>query len=187
MLKKINMFLLLSIGIITSLYMPAFAQSADNAFLIAANAKEGKVLNLQSWLAVIGFPAGELDGRTGPGTRETIKEYQKSLNQAQTGGLSAMWEGPLELAVRKKVQDKLKSMQLYDGSADGLKGDKTSSAIKKYAASKGLTVTDTLNATFLATLFNESALQNSIETTDTAVDVANVDILIMLIVQIMLI
>ena len=169
MFKKIGLALVL-IGQST-FFSPSFSAedtSGDHAFLISNNAKEGKMLNLQSWLAVMGFPAGELDGSMGPTTRQTIKDYQKSLKQKETGSLDAKWEAPLEQAVRKKVQTKLKALTLYDGEIDGLHGDKMSAAIKAYAKANGLEDTsDTMNAALLATLFNDSIAENSVETTDT--------------------
>ena len=66
MFKKIGLALVL-IGQST-FFSPSFSAedtSGDHAFLISNNAKEGKMLNLQSWLAVMGFPAGELDGSMG--------------------------------------------------------------------------------------------------------------------------
>lgn len=169
MFKKIGLVIVL-IGQSTFFSSSLFAEemSGDHAFLISNNAKEGKVLNLQSWLAVMGFPAGELDGSMGPMTRQTIKDYQKSLKQKETGSLDAKWETPLELAVRKKVQEKLKSLKFYEGEVDGLHGEKMSAAIKAYAKANDLEdISDTMSAALLATLFNDSITVNSVETTDT--------------------
>lgn len=129
-------------------------------FLIDSNATAGKLLNLQVWLTVAGFPAGTLDGQMGPATRQAIKDFETSIGVKPTGIMSAKWEGPLEKIIWKKVQEKLKQLGLYDQQIDGIPGAGTVDALKSYEESSGLKPQGQLLPETLSTLFNEGQMLN---------------------------
>ena len=141
--------------------------SVESSFLLSKDAKEGKTLDIQAWLAIMGVPAGTLDGDMGPDTRENIKSYQKSIGKKPTGILSADWESVLENKVRKKVQTKLKTLNFYQGKEDGINGSATINAIKAFEKKQNLKVTGTLNAITLVELLNFGVLENSANIVET--------------------
>lgn len=135
-------------------------QSMTAGFLIDSNASAGKLLNLQVWLTLAGFPAGTLDGQMGPSTRQAIKDFESSIGLKPTGIMSAKWETPLEKIVWKKVQEKLKQLELYDQVIDGIPGKSTVDALKAYEESIGLNQNGTLLPETLSMLFNEGQMIN---------------------------
>lgn len=138
-------------------------------FLIDSNASAGKLLNLQVWLTLAGFPAGTLDGQMGPSTRQAIKDFESSIGLKPTGIMSAKWEAPLEKIIWKKVQEKLKQLQLYDQNIDGIPGGSTVDALKSYEESSGITPSGALLPETLSMLFNEGQITNDTAVDDTAI------------------
>ncbi len=136
------------------------SESMTAGFLIDSNASAGKLLNLQVWLTLAGFPAGTLDGQMGPSTRQAIKDFESSIGLKPTGVMSAKWETPLEKVVWKKVQEKLKQLELYDQAVDGIAGKSTVDALKAYEESSGLKPTGALLPETLSMLFNEGQMIN---------------------------
>lgn len=126
--------------------------------LIDGNATPGKLLNLQVWLTLAGFPAGTLDGQMGPATRQAIQDFEKSIGLKPTGYMSTKWEVPLEKIIWKKVQEKLKQLELYDQDVDGLAGAGTYNALKAYEESSGLEPKGVLLPETLSMLFNEGQM-----------------------------
>lgn len=127
-------------------------------FLIDSNATAGKLLNLQVWLTLAGFPAGTLDGQMGPSTRQAIKDYETSIGLKPTGIMSAKWEVPLEKQIWKKVQQKLKQLELYDQDIDGIPGASTVDALKSYEEVSGIKPNGSLLPETLSMLFNEGQM-----------------------------
>lgn len=129
-------------------------------FLIDSNATAGKLLNLQVWLTLAGFPAGTLDGQMGPSTRQAIKDFETSIGLKPTGIMSAKWEAPLEKLIWKKVQEKLKQLKLYDQNVDGIPGASTIDALKSYEEVSGIKPNGSLLPETLSMLFNEGQMTN---------------------------
>lgn len=127
-------------------------------FLIDSNATAGKLLNLQVWLTLAGFPAGTLDGQMGPSTRQAIKDFETSIGLKPTGIMSAKWEVPLEKQIWKKVQQKLKQLELYDQEIDGIPGASTVDALKSYEEVSGIKPNGSLLPETLSMLFNEGQM-----------------------------
>ena len=127
-------------------------------FLIDSNATAGKLLNLQVWLTLAGFPAGTLDGQMGPSTRQAIKDFETSIGLKPTGIMSAKWEVPLEKQIWKKVQQKLKQLELYDQDVDGIPGASTVDALKSYEEVSGIKPNGSLLPETLSMLFNEGQM-----------------------------
>lgn len=46
------------------------------------------IKKVQTQLTYLGFPAGEIDGKMGPNTREAIKAFQRSIGKRPTGHLT---------------------------------------------------------------------------------------------------
>lgn len=138
-------------------------------FLIDSNATAGKLLNLQVWLTLAGYPAGTLDGQMGPSTRQAIKDFEASLGLKPTGIMSAKWEGPLEKLIWKKVQEKLKLLDLYDQNIDGIPGRSTIDALKSYEEVSGIKAKGELLPETLSMLFNEGQMINDHSMDDVAV------------------
>ncbi len=148
------------------------SNQSNNGFLLSDKAKSGKVLNLQAWLALAGWPAGELDGDMGPKTREIIKEYQTSLGQKPTGQLHPDWETVLENKIRINVQQRLNELGFYQGKADGINGLQTHAAIKAFEVAHKIQPTGSLNAFTLAALFSPDAKANPAEASSSTEEVA---------------
>lgn len=147
---------------------PAQNEAMTAGFLIDSNATAGKLLNLQVWLTLAGFPAGTLDGQMGPSTRQAIKDFEASISLKPTGIMSAKWEAPLEKIIWKKVQEKLKQLQLYDQSIDGIPGASTVEALKSYEESSGIAPSGALLPETLSMLFNEGQITNDTSVDDSA-------------------
>lgn len=154
---------------------PTIEEPLTAGFLIDSHAKEGKLLNLQVWLTLAGFPAGTLDGQMGPSTRQAIKEYQTSIGQKPTGSLDAKWESPLEKNIWKKVQEKLKQLKLYDQDIDGIAGASTVNALKAYEESVNLPPKGQLLPETLSTLFNEGQMFNDGSMDDVPIEADNTE------------
>ncbi|MBS7833366.1 peptidoglycan-binding protein [Wohlfahrtiimonas chitiniclastica] len=154
---------------------PTIEEPLTAGFLIDSHAKEGKLLNLQVWLTLAGFPAGTLDGQMGPSTRQAIKEYQTSIGQKPTGSLDAKWESPLEKNIWKKVQEKLKQLKLYDQDVDGIPGASTVNALKAYEESVNLPPKGQLLPETLSTLFNEGQMFNDGSMDDVPIEADNTE------------
>ncbi len=139
-----------------------------SGFLIDSNASAGKLLNLQVWLTVAGFPAGTLDGQMGPSTRQAIKDFEASIGLKPTGIMNVKWEAPLEKLIWKKVQEKLKQLELYDQEIDGIAGASTIDALKSYEEVSDITPSGALLPETLSMLFNEGQMTNESSVDDAA-------------------
>ncbi len=127
---------------------------------LLVEARSGTVLTLQVWLKLRGFFTDELDGSMGPATRNAIRAYQRHLGLKESGQLDAKWEAPLEVEVRKEVQQALKSLGLYDSSIDGIDGSGTRSAIEKFERELGIEETGGLSPQLILALFSREEVGN---------------------------
>ncbi|GAA5099723.1 peptidoglycan-binding protein [Wohlfahrtiimonas larvae] len=151
----------------TKIEEPTKTEAMTAGFLIDSNATAGKLLNLQVWLTLAGFPAGTLDGQMGPSTRQAIKDFEVSIGLKPTGIMSAKWEAPLEKMIWKKVQEKLKHLELYDQGIDGIPGRSTVDALKSYEEVSGIQPIGSLLPETLSMLFNEGQMTNDVSIEDT--------------------
>ena len=155
-----------------------FAADADTAH--AAVLKQGstgdKVSEMQRKLKNWGYYDGSVDGIFGSGTREAVKYFQRTngltadgvvgsataaalgmtLSGTSSSGGGATSSGVLKRGSTgdkvKEMQQKLKSWGYYDGSADGIFGSGTESAVKYFQRTNGLTADGVVGSATAAAL-----------------------------------
>ena len=116
---------------------------------------------MQSRLNTLGFNAGAPDGAAGDQTHQAVRQFQKSIGAPVTGFLNAaqlavlMGNGPTPAAASGEDPDQLTAGEMallqrflnsqgYDaGTADGVSGRKTGSAIAAYLRDRGYDPYDT--------------------------------------------
>lgn len=135
-----------------------FDLSGERIGELTDNPRSPKTLTLQSWLKVADFFPYEIDGLNGADTRAAIRSYEESLGQSPTGIPDVKWEAPLESYVRKRVQEQLYALNLYDGEIDGINDLETQEAIKRFEKENNLTESGTLAPEVLFRLFNPAFL-----------------------------
>lgn len=155
-----------------------FAADTDTAH--AAVLKQGstgnKVSEMQRKLKNWGYYDGSVDGIFGSGTREAVKYFQRTngltadgvvgsataaalgmtLSGTSSSGWGATSSGVLKRSSTgdkvKEMQRKLKSWGYYDGSADGIFGSGTESAVKYFQRTNGLTADGVVGSATAAAL-----------------------------------
>lgn len=144
-----------------SLTLPAFgcdkynAQREEKALISSGNGyapDKRKVKEIQLLLMYEGFDPGDVDGALGPGTRDAIRDFQKSLNLSSSGYIGKKtWAGIMEIrrkgapATVMDVQFALRKAGFDPGAIDGELGFGTRATIAQFQAAQGLKVTRTIN------------------------------------------
>jgi peptidoglycan hydrolase-like protein with peptidoglycan-binding domain len=110
---------------------------------------------VQQRLKALGYDPGPIDGRPGPGTREAIRRYQRSLDRPETGELTPELltrltaadppaEGDAATAelstaeLISEIQARLNSLGYNAGPTDGQPGPRTESSIRSAQRHLGL-------------------------------------------------
>ncbi len=167
---------------------PAEENTPSSYPLLYAGSKGDAVKALQSALKELGFYSAAVDGSFGSGTRSAVVAFQQKNGLAQTGTADEdtqklIYEGkpknkkgaavtvktvsPLEGAPIVsgsrgdkvvKLQERLKELGYYTGSADGVAGSATVSAIKAFQKKNGLKQTGNADADTQALLYSANAL-----------------------------
>ncbi|MBS9781965.1 MAG: peptidoglycan-binding protein [Gammaproteobacteria bacterium] len=87
---------------------------------------------VQAGLNALGYPVGRPDGLIGKKTTDTIKEFQKDNDLAQTGRLGPQWLGVFYQDILKDLQFKLTKLGYNTKGTDGMMGRNTRKAMLKY-------------------------------------------------------
>jgi peptidoglycan hydrolase-like protein with peptidoglycan-binding domain len=129
-----------------------------------------QVREVQSRLRTLGFYRGPIDGAWGPETRTALERFQSVRGLDVTGrptdativalglrpGAPSVNAGtvaePLDPAVIRTVQWRLRRLGFYSGGADGVWGARSSEAVERFQRNRGLQPTGDLNPTTLAAL-----------------------------------
>ena len=112
----------------------------------------GKVKEIQLLLMYKGFDPGDVDGNLGPGTRDAIRDFQKSLNLSPSGYVGKKtWAAIVKIRGEgapsnvMDIQFALRKAGFDPGAIDGQLGFETRDMIAKFQARKGLKTTRTIN------------------------------------------
>ena len=111
--------------------------------------KGAQVKQLQSRLKALGFYGGKLDSKFGSGTKTAVSAFQGASGLKKTGKvntdlwkrifadgaptgtrctLAQGWQGP----VVKVLQQGLADLKMYSGAVDGVYGEETTAAVKRF-------------------------------------------------------
>lgn len=156
------------------LALPAAAQTDAARLTYSQALSEQGVRAVQQQLRDAGAYAGRVDGVWGPDSQRALEQYQQrnglqvtgQLNQAtaatlgleparllaergsatgaDAGAAAALSGVPGEAAVRR-VQERLRALNFYDGNLDGLWGANTQAALQRFQQGRGLQATGQLN------------------------------------------
>jgi peptidoglycan hydrolase-like protein with peptidoglycan-binding domain len=139
----------------------ATASAADNLYVDSDTVRQAqKTLNDR------GFRTGGVDGRMGPQTQAALVNFQRSEKLQPTGKLDRQTLAALRVqktdgsftlskygaATIRKAQATLNARGYKAGSADGVLGESTRSALRAFQKSEGIVVTGDLNPRTLARL-----------------------------------
>ena len=166
--------------VLVAVMLCALLLAADADTAHAAVLKQGstgnKVSEMQRKLKNWGYYDGSVDGIFGSGTREAVKYFQRTngltadgvvgsataaalgmtLSGTSSSGGGASFSGVLKRGSTgdkvKEMQRKLKSWGYYDGSADGIFGSGTESAVKYFQRTNGLTADGVVGSATAAAL-----------------------------------
>lgn len=113
-------------------------------------AKEGEhstaLLKLvQTGLRFLNFDAGVIDGKMNTATKDGIVMFQKAHKLKVDGTLSPQWLGVFDKAVAKKMQGVLGQLGYSAGSADGIIGQNTRSAMQAFRQERSMPQADYAN------------------------------------------
>jgi peptidoglycan hydrolase-like protein with peptidoglycan-binding domain len=146
------------------------ALRAEAAPVPAAVADAAQIQEIQHRLRNLGFYRGPVDGAWGPETRSALERFQTVRGLDVTGrptdativalglrpGAPLVNTGtvaePLDPAVVRTVQRRLRRLGFYSGGVDGVWGARSSEAVERFQRSRGLQLTGDLNPTTLAAL-----------------------------------
>lgn len=114
---------------------------------------------VQQRLKVLGFDPGPIDGQSGPGTREAIRRYQRSIGHPETGELTPELLARLtagdpptgvdapaaklasDAELTSEIQARLNSLGYSAGPTDGQPGPRTETAVRHAERQLGLPAT----------------------------------------------
>ncbi len=163
-----------TILLVASFALPAFgcdkynAQREEKALIRSANGyapDKRKVKEIQLLLMYEGFDPGDVDGALGPGTRDAIRDFQKSLNLSSSGYIGKKtWAKIMEIrgkdapATVMDIQFALRKAGFDPGAIDGQLGFGTRATIAQFQAAQGLKVTRTINPETWTKLRESSAV-----------------------------
>lgn len=133
------------------------AASAPPTVLPAAPQPSAEVRDTQERLQRLGFYDGAVDGLWGPETRDAVARFQRSQGLPVTARLDEATLRGIEsapAAVRlsdetdvRAVQNRLRQLGFYDGSADGVWGPETQVALERFQRERGLNIGEVTGAT----------------------------------------
>ena len=123
--------------------------------------KGTEVKYLQMNLNGTGYSCGSVDGIYGKNTVSAVKAFQKAY-KLETDGIAGKNTLSKMESVVKAVQENLNALGYSCGSADGVYGSKTTSALKKFQKACGLT------ADGIATASVQKKLANAVSEKNTA-------------------
>jgi peptidoglycan hydrolase-like protein with peptidoglycan-binding domain len=127
------------------------------------------VRTVQNRLRQLGFYNGTADGVWGPGTQQALERFQRARHLDRVGEptaatMSAMGidpgalnqmagtAEPLDPAVVRGIQRRLRRLGFYSGAADGVWGPGSQAAVERFQRARGLQPTGDLNPTTLSAL-----------------------------------
>lgn len=176
----------LSLALILMLLCPTAA--LGKYATLSYGSKGAEVKNMQNALITLGFLSGSADGKFGSATQTAVKNYQKSAGlkvdgkagdqtltllysaaaiggssssgSSQSSSSSTLKSGDTGSAV-KELQNQLKKLGYYSGTADGKYGSGTVTAVKKFQKANGLTADGKAGAKTRALLEIKSSAASS--------------------------
>jgi peptidoglycan hydrolase-like protein with peptidoglycan-binding domain len=129
------------------------------------------VRTVQNRLKQLGFYDGPADGVWGVGTQTAVERYQREKRLPGTGELTARTvsamgldpatfketqtanvAAPLDPAVVRGLQQKLRRLGFYSGPVDGVWGERSRVAVERFQRSRGLDPSGELTPTTIAAL-----------------------------------
>ena len=150
----------------------AFPPAEETAASFGASGDQ--VTAIQNELRRRGYYTGSVDGVYGSQTETAVRRFQKDQGLTADGicgtktlaalGLSssvALRQGSRGETVRK-VQEKLKALGYYNGSADGVYGSMTEGAVRRFQSERGLTPDGVCGVRTLSALGLSSATEQSV-------------------------
>ena len=100
---------------------------------------------VQTGLRFVNLDAGVIDGEMNAATKEGIEMFQKAHKLKVSGTLSPEWLGVFNKAVAKKMQAVLGQLGYSAGSADGIIGQNTRSAMQAFRQERSMPQADYAN------------------------------------------
>ena len=122
------------VAAVASAQTPATAAPAAVA---SSRADSQNVRNAQQTLEALKLDPGPADGMLGPRTKAAVKRFQEAENLSATGTLDARTRARLAERRREHVvqlQKALKETGHDPGPADGVMGNQTRAAVRRYAS-----------------------------------------------------
>ncbi len=129
-----------------------------------ASARDGRLSNaelheVQDTLTVLGFDTGGIDGLLGPGTRGAIRDFQRRHRLAVTGIPDDNTRAVLGRELLKAIQTELDALGFDPGPADGLRGTRTTQAVRAFQQQLNAEGSGQINANLLRQLRQTRAQQ----------------------------
>ncbi len=145
--------------------------SVTSGFSTTGNLKKGssgtQVKYLQMNLIGLGYLNDVADGDFGTNTYNAVIKYQKAKGLSADGIAGSGTRSKIKSDVQA-LQNKLKSLGYYTGSADGIYGSATKTAVTKYQKAKGLSADGIAGTKTLASLNGKTNTSTSSSKTSTS-------------------
>ena len=134
MKKMRKFFSVLLVLMLTMAMLPVTASAAT----LSKGSRGTQVKYLQVNLNGLGYASMSVDGQFGSQTEKAVKKFQKAYGLSADGIAGSQTLGKMDSVV-KDVQNKLNKLGYSAGSADGVYGNNTKNAVKKFQKAVGLT------------------------------------------------
>lgn len=156
MKKKLLATLLIAVMIVTML--PAISAEAAT---MKQGSKGTEVKRLQQNLTLLGFSTGGVDSSYGNKTKNAVLKMQKELQMEEDGMVTdADWKFIKETV--KDVQRYLKEKGYYSGSFDGIGGNGTQKALKKWQQANGYSQTGELTLAMMKKMLSDTKVKTDL-------------------------
>ena len=134
-------------------------KALQNPLPQVSNTDSAKTISqLQTTLTALGYDTKGVDGYLGPATQTAIRDFERKQSLPATGRLSERLSSRVQQELVRQIQTQLSALGYKPGSADGLLGNDTQSAIRAFQQSQKLAATGQVSANLLADL-QKAAIQ----------------------------
>lgn len=158
---------LLSVFLALVLCMALLPVTASAATTLSTGSKGTQVKYLQLNLNGLGYGTLDTDGQYGSKTKASVIKFQKAYGLTTDGMAGPQTLGKID-GVVKGIQGNLNKLGYSAGSADGVYGNNTKNAVKKFQKAVGLTTDGIAGANTLKALNAKIEELNKKATTNTS-------------------